>query len=118
MIEGKIWGTTELLLKTPLIEIRRFKVRPSAHCSWHKHALKWNLFICLDGELIVERKRKDYPLIDRTVLDPGQVCAVPPGEFHRFKTGTWKAEAVEIYYPAEVQEDDIEREDCGGLDSA
>jgi mannose-6-phosphate isomerase-like protein (cupin superfamily) len=118
MIEGKVWGTTELVLKTPLIEVHRLAVLPNARCSWHRHANKWNAFICLSGSLLIERKKREYDLIDVTTLHAGEMCTVPPGEVHRFVTNRDRATAIEFYYPQELAVTDIEREDVGGVDNA
>lgn len=114
MIEGKVWGTTEQILNTPLVEIHRLQVLPNAHCSWHKHNAKWNAFMLLSGSMAIERRKKEYALVDRTELRAGDLCTVPPGEIHRFVTGADRAIAVEIYYP-QVLTPDIEREDVGGI---
>ena len=44
MKAGKIWGDTESLLVTPMIEVHKINVHPYTHCSMHKHKMKWNMF--------------------------------------------------------------------------
>lgn len=117
MKQGKIWGSTELVLLTPLIEVHRLIINPGAHCSWHKHERKSNMFLVLSGALTIEVRKNDYALTDKTVLEAGEVTTVPPGEFHRFVTdekGCGITEAFEIYYPEPIGKD-IVRESVGGL---
>ena len=114
MIQGKIWGTTEPLLVTPLIEIHRIRAKPNSHCSWHAHHFKWNCFIVTSGELFIEARKLDYELVDTTRLMAGDSTTVPPREYHRFVSGTEGAVAYEVYYP-EPLGPDIEREDHGGV---
>jgi mannose-6-phosphate isomerase-like protein (cupin superfamily) len=44
----------------------------------------------------------------RDLLEPGQLVVVPPEVFHRFEAVT-DGEALELYFPAEVNEHDIVR---------
>lgn len=112
--DGKVWGTTSLLWKTPLIEIHRLEVVPGGFCSWHKHRHKHNAFIILDGALTIEIRKEAYPLTDKTVLRRGDFTTVKPGEEHRFVAGLSPAVAFEIYYP-EMLSEDIVRSDVGGV---
>jgi len=114
MIEGKVWGSTEVILREPVIEVHRLRIVPTARCSWHMHVAKWNAFMLISGSLIIERRKKEYDLIDRTVLSKGDLCTVPPGEYHRFVTEGCAAEAIEIYYPS-VLGNDIVRDTVGGI---
>lgn len=116
MKSGKIWGLTEVILSTPFIEVHRLSILPSARCSWHMHTAKFNCFLVLSGRMVIERRKREYKLIDRTVLESGDLCTVPPGEYHRFVTEDCEARAIEIYYPKELSED-IVREDVGGVDT-
>src|SRR3990167_4496933 len=113
MIAGKVWGTTEPVLQTPLIEIHRLEVLPEAHCSMHMHRTKWNAFLVLSGALTIEVEKK-YGLIDKTILRAGDCTTVRPGEYHRFVSGLVPVVAMEIYYPETLSED-IERRDVGGV---
>ena len=112
MIIGKVWGSTQILLATPLIEIHRLVVLPKARCSLHRHTRKWNAFIVTKGRLCVQVHKSDYSLQDDTWLRPGDMTSVAPGEKHQFFTGSTGAEAFEIYYPAPLSED-IVRDNCG-----
>lgn len=113
MLKGKVWGTTEDLLKLDAIEIHRIKVDPKGYCSWHHHARKWNAFAGISGALIIEVE--DEAGVERLYLDPGEVCTVGPGKVHRFVNESGQvARALEIYYPDPLSED-IVRKSVGGL---
>lgn len=109
---GKVWGCTELLLRTPLLEIHRLTILPNARCSMHSHAYKHNGFLVLSGRLKIETEKQDYPLTDATEIGPGEFTSVKPGEFHRFVSGDEPVIAVEMYYLEPLSEDII-RKDCG-----
>ncbi len=113
MKQGKVWGETELLLKTPLIEIHRLHVMPNSFCSTHKHNYKVNAFYCILGSLTIVTEKNDYALIDETMISGGEFTTVKPGEFHHFRTGDAYCEALEIYYPESLGED-IVRKTVGG----
>lgn len=114
MKAGKVWGQTELLLRTPLIEIHRLTIKPGAACSLHLHRYKWNAFYVASGRLTIEVHKNAYALVDRTELGPGEFTTVAPGERHRFVSGPEMVKAIEVYYPETLSED-IERFDVGGL---
>jgi len=95
VIEGKIWGNTEPLLQSPAIEIHKI-----------------NAFYVIHGELEIQRW-KDYGLCDSTMLKAGDLSIVPAGEQHRFKAHKY-TEALEIYW-AELDHNDIQRENVGGI---
>lgn len=112
MIEGKAWGRTELIFKGPNFEVHRINVIAGGYCSKHIHATKYNLFYVDQGNLEIQVWKKNYNLIDSTLLSPGEKMKVPPGEYHRFKAVS-DVIAYEIYY-TELDSDDIKREDVGG----
>ncbi len=116
MKEGKIWGNTQLILKTPLIEIHKLEVVPGGFCSWHKHRHKWNAFLIFAGSLTIEIRKEAYALTDKTMLRAGDITTVKPGEEHRFIAGLCPATAFEIYYP-EMLSEDIVRSGVGGVAS-
>ena len=114
MRRGKVWGITEPLLQTPLIEIHRLTILPNRQCSLHLHRHKWNCFIVVSGRLIIEVHKSDYDLVDRTELGPDDITTVRPGEKHRFISGRERVRAFEVYYPEGLSED-IVRQDVGGV---
>lgn len=110
---GKVWGTTECVLATPLMEMHRLVIKPNMQCSLHVHRRKWNAFMVMTGKLSIDVVKTDYDLTDTTELASGEVATVKPGEHHRFRTGELACVAFEIYY-TDVLADDIERKGCGG----
>lgn len=109
MKQGKVWGTTELLLKTPFIEVHKLAILPFMCCSLHQHKFKHNAFYVSTGLLLVEVHKFDYDLIDKTSLRSGEFTTVKPGEFHRFATTEEGMTGIEIYYPEGLSEDIIRR---------
>lgn len=116
MINGKVWGVTEVVLATPTVEVHRLTIKPNAFCSWHEHTRTYNAFVVLSGELDIEVRKGDYDLTDVTKLGPTEVTTVKPGEYHRFVSGEKPVVALEIYY-LDGLVPDIIREDVGGLKS-
>jgi len=112
-IIGKAWGSTSLLLKTPIIEIHRLVVIPNAYCSLHVHSIKNNSFFVVSGTLFIEVHKNSYDLVDRTVLSKGDLTTVQPGEYHKFIAGDEGADVLEIYHIDALSED-IMRKDRGG----
>lgn len=113
MLFGKVWGKTELLLKTPTIEVHRLTILPNSHCSMHAHRFKHNAFYVQSGVLFIEVKKNDYDLVDITELGPGDFTTVKPNEDHRFVTKDVLVTGIEIYYQEPLSEDII-RKDVGG----
>ncbi len=113
MKTGKVWGSTEIVIATPLFEMHRLSIKPMMQCSLHKHGRKWNAFLVTSGRLFIDTVKNDYQLTDTTELGPGEVTTARPGEHHRFRTDKEPCEAFEFYYP-DTLSDDIDRKGCGG----
>jgi mannose-6-phosphate isomerase-like protein (cupin superfamily) len=111
---GKVWGTTQPLVVTPLCAVHRLSIMPNARCSMHVHRYRRNDFFVISGRLTIEVQKLEYALTDETELGPGDYTSVAPGEYHRFVSGDAPVEALEIYYPEAVSESDISRADHGG----
>lgn len=111
MIYGKIWGTTQPILKTPLLEIHRITIKKGYRCSRHIHKHKWNGFYVESGILEIHSVKNKYKLTDVTRLVAGAFTAVPPNEEHFFLC-VEDCMGIEFYWP-EVLSDDIERLDVG-----
>lgn len=111
-IQGKVWGTTELIFKNPVLEFHRINVKAGYKCSLHKHEHKWNGFYVVSGTLEIHVQKNDYALTDVTVLKAGDFTTVKPGEYHQFVC-TADCHAFELYWP-ELLSTDIKRKDHGG----
>lgn len=109
---GKIWGITEPAMISPGMEIHRLSIKPEAWCSRHRHAHKANAFLVVEGILYVTIQREWGD--DVTILSAGEMTTVEPGLFHHFRTGPEGCECFEVYYPAALSADDIERVGVGG----
>lgn len=114
MISGKIWGSTEPLEINSQLEFHRIHAKKGGVCSTHRHICKWNGFYVVSGRLKVSIRKSNYDLVDVTILEPGQYTKVPPGEYHWFEA-LEDTEAFEIYW-AELNHDDIERENVGRIE--
>lgn len=110
-IKGKVWGTTQCLFNHNNVECHRMTIK-NGHCSsWHVHHARSNAFYLESGLLLIEVKKNDYDLTDRTLLHPGQQTEVPPGEYHRF-VALDHCVALEWYWTT-LRRGDIERKDHG-----
>jgi mannose-6-phosphate isomerase-like protein (cupin superfamily) len=112
-LQGKIWGKTETIIKTPTMELHRLEINPNSRCSMHKHEFKHNCFMVSTGRLIIEVEKNAYDLVDKTYLGPGDVTTVAPNEYHRFVTEDEGCTGFEAYYLEPLSEDII-RKDVGG----
>ena len=112
-LQGKVWGSTELLLNRGNVEVQRLEIKKNGYCSKHKHNAKYNMFYVEEGSLQIEVWKNDYDLCDITTLKKGQSTIIPPREYHKF-TALKDCTVYEIYW-VELETHDIEREDCGGM---
>jgi len=103
----KIWGFKIRLLETATTVVDVLTLKKGGFCSWHYHDFKYNLFVVLDGTLLVETD--NYTKL----LEKGTSYAVPPKLKHRFVAKT-NAQIMEIMYTNPVLENDIIREKQGG----
>jgi quercetin dioxygenase-like cupin family protein len=83
-------------------------LKKGGFCSWHYHDFKYNLFIVLEGKVLIETE--DYT----KVLLNNDYYAVEPKMKHRFIAKS-KAKLIEVMYTNPVLEDDIIRLKQGGL---
>jgi len=113
--QGKVWGLTQHIFGHNGVSIHRIEIEPGGRCSKHKHQHKWNAFWMESGELEIEVWKNSYDLIDRTIIRTGQITKVPPGEYHRFVNNSGQKCVVYEIYWTELEEDDIQREDVGGI---
>lgn len=112
MKTGKVWGSTETVISTPLFAAHRLSISANSECSLHVHRKKWNAFVVLAGVLYIDVEKNDYKLTDTTRLTAGEMTTVAPGEYHRFRTMAAPCEAYEFYYLDSLS-DDIDRKNVG-----
>ena len=112
-VSGKFWGQTSPIFNKNNVEIHRFIGNKGGYSSKHKHHAKYNMFLVESGEVIITTWKDPSGRPDETVLAPGQTCIVPPGLFHKFEVQE-DCIVYEIYW-VELREDDIERENSGGI---
>lgn len=110
-IAGKVWGNTRFIFSANSVEVHRIEVNKGASCSKHLHRHKNNAFFVESGRLEVDVWKNDYPLVDKTVLGPGDYMTVRPGEYHQFRALEDTA-ALEIY-SVTLDPEDIVRESAG-----
>ena len=113
MLQGKVWGQTELLFNKNNVEIHRIEGRLGGFCSKHTHDNKWNMFFVEAGQLRI-KTWMEYGLVDETVLNAGQMCSVPPKHPHMFVVEQPDTVAYEVYW-VELRGDDIVRQGVGGV---
>lgn len=124
--QGKIWGTTEALLKNPIVEWHRIEVNKGFKCSVHKHSYKHNAFYVEKGALQILIYRDNVgaataitgvgnsisETIDRTLLTDGDHTTIAPNVYHCF-VALEDTIAFELYWP-ELLTEDIRRLNSGG----
>jgi mannose-6-phosphate isomerase-like protein (cupin superfamily) len=113
MKQGKVWGSTELIIKTESLEVHRIEVKKGGYCSTHTHKYKHNMFFVEFGLLEIHVFKNDYELEDITLLENQEKTSVRPNEYHYFKALDTTI-AYEIYYVEPIGLDII-RKNHGGV---
>lgn len=111
--EEKIWGKTSLVVKRPGFTVHHLLVVPGSFCSIHLHAHRFNGFFVTRGKMVV-REFDGERISKEVALGAGDYYEVAPGIRHQFES-IEGAEALEIYFPPDVSENDITRFTIGGL---
>ena len=111
-IQGKVWGSTQPLFCKNNVEMHRIEAKKGGYCSKHKHEHKYNAFYIESGKLKITAWKNDYDLVDETIITDNQITTCPPQEYHMFEA-LEDTVAYEIYW-VELNEKDIQRENCGG----
>jgi quercetin dioxygenase-like cupin family protein len=96
------------MLETATTVVDLLTLKKGGFCSWHYHDFKYNLFVVLEGRVLIETE--DYT----KVLLNNDYYAVEPKMKHRFIAKS-KAKLIEVMYTNPVLEDDIIRLKQGGL---
>ena len=50
--EGKVWGTTQTLINSPVVEVHRIIINKDGYCSQHTHQSKINAFYVISGDTL------------------------------------------------------------------
>jgi quercetin dioxygenase-like cupin family protein len=111
IVQGKVWGTTSPLFCRNNVELHRITGVRGGYSSRHHHAGKYNQFFVERGAIVVRVWRDERQ--DETTLRAGMTCTVAPGELHQFEVLDDDTVALEVYW-AELNTDDIVRQDAGG----
>jgi len=110
MAYEKIWGSTEPLIVTPLLEVHRLRIIPNHRCSLHVHRFKWNAFYVCEGELFIDTVAGDMgSAVISVQLGRGDHTTIAPGLHHQFRTGLEPCICLEMYYTEPLSEDIIRR---------
>lgn len=107
---GKVWGWTKAIFQSDSTEVQHLHVKKGWQCSDHEHAFKHNLFYLLKGRMRITVEKDG--LLDQTILEPGEMTAIKPGDKHRFEALT-ACELIELYWVC-LDPDDIKRYTHGG----
>lgn len=110
--EGKAWGRTACIVRHVGFTVHHLVIDPETRCSRHHHEHRCNGFFVISGSMLVE-EFKNGILVKSTELSAGDYYEVEPRVEHRFKAFA-RCEALEVYFPPDVREDDIVRADVGG----
>ena len=111
MKQGKNWGSTIEIKSTANLSLHRLRINKGGVCSKHKHQFKHNGFFVESGKLLVTIWKRDYDLIDKTILGPKEYTEVAPLEYHQFEA-LEDTICYEFYFHSPITED-IERETQG-----
>jgi quercetin dioxygenase-like cupin family protein len=109
--QGKVWGFTQEIFNKNNVGIHRISINKGSSCSKHYHDFKYNIFYVESGKILIKEWKKEYDLIDETILTPGEMCSVPPKNYHKF-IGLEDSIVYEIYY-AKLFDEDIIRSEVG-----
>jgi len=110
---GKKWGTTFLVFKNEFIKICFIDIKKGGYSSKHSHKVWTNHFSVISGRLKIYQWT-DEGFQDETTLNPGESTFIPEGIKHKFEALT-NVQCIEVYTPPKVSDEDIDRDDTGGL---
>lgn len=113
MKQGKVWGNTQTIFKNDNFEVHRIEAKKAGYSSEHLHQYKYNGFFVESGKLCIRTWKKDYDLVDETIITTGEFTQVSPGEIHQFEA-LEDSIAYEIYWSHGIDADII-RCSVGGV---
>lgn len=112
----KAWGKTKQVHRGQNAEIHELEIKAGGYCSLHRHQ-KRNLFHIQSGTLQIEFYHEGISGSEPFWIAPhgdGEQCSVGPGQWHRFRALT-DCKILEVYWNDEINPEDIERADEGGI---
>lgn len=110
----KLWGKTQLVHQSAMVEIHRIEVVRGGYCSIHQHRQKANKFFVESGKLRVTRFPSSGHLCRDEILHTGDSLTVAAGELHQFEA-VEPTVAFEIYWAdRSIDPGDIVRYSQGG----
>lgn len=113
----KPWGRTRPLSIDDSLHVWECEAVAGGFCSIHKHRHKRNIFVVIDGDLVVEFfGPASFAKLYAQLPDKTTNAIVEAGELHRF-VARERSRFLEIYLPAggPLSADDIERFLNGGV---
>lgn len=108
---GKVWGEVEEIFCKNNVQVMHITGKKGHKSSLHCHKHKKSIFYVMKGTIRIDVKKKDYDLIDTTILKAGESTEIGFGEYHSFEVLN-DAKAIEIYW-VELDNNDIVRDNCG-----
>jgi len=117
VIQGKVWGTTELVFEDcATVRVHLLNITQGGYSSVHKHEYKANVFYVMSGKLEIalwpRDKSDEDGQPDVTIIGPGQSTTVDVGLWHRFRAVS-DVVCIEIC-TGRIVGDDIIRRSTGG----
>lgn len=99
----KIWGGEQILVNTDLYCAKLMWVSAHYQCSMHRHLIKDETFIVLEGDVVLE-------LEDKIIrMEKGDRVHVPRGSWHRFRN---QNNAVFPGFPSKILEISTHHDDA------
>lgn len=102
----KAWGVEYWLTNTNLYCSKVLQVNPGFQCSLHRHPVKDETFLLLDGTITLEQRDiRGYPI--KEILVPGDTRRIAPKTLHRFANmgflPSWILETSSFHSDADVE---------------
>lgn len=112
--EEKLWGTSSAIYFGDSLSACHISIKKGGFCSNHRHERKWNQIYVVSGLISVQIYKDDRSTVESVYyIGPGQALTMRPGINHKFQAME-DTEALELYF-ASVSDEDIVREDTGGM---
>lgn len=109
----KVWGQERILCNTSNYCCKLMTVKPRMRCSLHRHFLKNETFIVLDGTLNLEYATTRRNLAVMRMVQ-GERKDLPTMTWHRFENPSYDDVAVILEISQHHEDSDVEREEESG----